>query len=71
MVWSDGVGSPTQLGRSLPRTPCSDRLRPSVTVIGKPERAWKMPLSRQPPMIASVSAEASLAHLRPLPNGSS
>ena len=39
--------------------------------MGKPERAWKMPLNRQPPMIASVRADASLAHLRPLPNGSS
>ena len=40
MFWSAGTGSPTQLGRSLPRVPCSDGACPSITVIGKPERAW-------------------------------
>ena len=71
MFWSDGTGSPTQLGRSLPRTPCSERARPSVTVIGKPVWAWKIPLNLQPPMMASARLDDWLAHLRPLPNGSS
>ena len=60
-----------QFGRSLPRTPCSDGALPSVTVIGKPVRAWKMPLTLQPPRIASTSGETSEPYVRPRPNGSS
>ena len=53
-------------GRSAPRSPCSERARPSMTVIGRPVRAWKMPPSFQPPRSAFVHARpvgAALAAL--------
>ena len=60
-----------QLGRSFPRTPCSDGALPSVTVIGNPVRAWKIPLSLQPPRIASMTGDASVPQVRPRPYGNS
>ena len=69
--WSDGLGLPTQFGRSLPRTACSEEPRLSVTVMGNPERAWKIPLSFQPPRIAFIGPDQLLPHLRPLPQGRS
>jgi len=60
-----------QFGLSAPRSPCSERARPLITVIGRPVRAWKMRLSLQPPRTASVAPDQSEPHLCPLPNGSS
>src|SRR5512139_138905 len=71
MPWFEGTGSPTQFGRSLPRTAWSEEPRPSVTVIGTPVRVWKMADSFHPPRIASVSPLHSEPHFMPLPNGSS
>ena len=44
---------------------------PSTTVIGNPDRFWKMPLSLHPPRIASTRPDASDPYARPRPNGSS
>ena len=52
-------------------SPWSDRPRPSVTVMGSPVRAWKMPPSFHPPRMAFVTPDHSEPHLRPLPHGSS
>ena len=60
-----------QLGRSAPRSPCSERLRPSVTVTGSPVRAWKMPPTFHPPRIAFFAPVHSAPHVRPRPHGSS
>ena len=57
-----GFQSPTQLGRSDPRSPCSDRARPSVTVIGRPERAWKMPA--EPPAAEQRVGDAATSRCR-------
>src|SRR4029450_394262 len=71
MLWFDGTGSPTQLGRSDPRSPCSERARPSVTVMGRPLRTCTIPPSFQPPSTAFVTPDQSEPNLAPRPNGSS
>src|SRR5258707_982500 len=71
MLWLDGTGLPMQFGHSALRVPWSDLRLEFWTVMGKPERAWKMADIFQPPRIASAKPGQLLPHFLSRPKGSS